>query len=105
MYLSPQSEHLLDWFHVTMRLTVMGQLVKGMAVEQKAGDASPPSSTLTVVADLEKHLESLKWNLWHGNVFHALQRIEDIEDDIGMTRPSRRRLSNRQSITSSASVS
>ena len=23
-YLSPESEHLLDWFHVTMRLTVMG---------------------------------------------------------------------------------
>src|SRR5690606_21410999 len=27
-YLSPQSEHLLDWFHVTMRLTLMQQLVK-----------------------------------------------------------------------------
>jgi hypothetical protein len=26
LYLCPESEHWLDWFHVTMRLTVMGQL-------------------------------------------------------------------------------
>lgn len=29
MYLNPLAEHLLDWFHVTMRLTVMGQMTKG----------------------------------------------------------------------------
>ena len=28
MYLNPQAEHLLDWFHITMRLTVMGQMAK-----------------------------------------------------------------------------
>jgi hypothetical protein len=37
-----------------------------------------------VLADLEKHLESVKWNLWHGNVLHALQRIEDLDDDLEM---------------------
>ena len=57
-YLSPESEHLLDWFHVTMRLTVLGCL--------------------------EKHLASVKWNLWHGNVPHALQRIDDLDDDLDM---------------------
>ncbi len=25
LYLNPQAEHLLDWFHVTMRLTVLQQ--------------------------------------------------------------------------------
>src|SRR5262245_56350647 len=30
MYISPQSEHRLDWFHITMRLTVMGQIRKGL---------------------------------------------------------------------------
>jgi hypothetical protein len=30
MHLNPQSEHVLDWFHVTMRLTVMEQMRKGM---------------------------------------------------------------------------
>lgn len=27
LYLNPQAEHLLDWFHITMRLTVLGQFV------------------------------------------------------------------------------
>ena len=26
----------------------------------------------------------LKWNLWHGNVPHALQRIDDLDDDLEM---------------------
>jgi hypothetical protein len=29
-YLNPDSEHLLDWFHITMRITVMTQLAKGL---------------------------------------------------------------------------
>ena len=29
-YMAPASEHLLDWFHVTMRITVMRQYVKGL---------------------------------------------------------------------------
>jgi hypothetical protein len=28
-YLHPFSEHLLDWFHITMRLTVLQQQTKG----------------------------------------------------------------------------
>ncbi len=37
-----------------------------------------------VLTDLGKHLESVKWNLWHGNVQHALQRIGDLDDDLFM---------------------
>ena len=57
MWLSPQSEHLLDWFHVTMRLTVMGQMRKSLN-----GVESP-----ALVEQVEKDLESLKWHLWNGN--------------------------------------
>jgi hypothetical protein len=32
-YLNPESERLLDWFHITMRLTVMGQMTKWIALE------------------------------------------------------------------------
>lgn len=81
-YLSPESEHLLDWFHITMRLTVMRQMIKGRTAELKPGDKCP--ETATRLADLEKHLESVKWNLWHGNVPHALQRIDDLDDDLEM---------------------
>jgi len=81
-YLSPESEHLLDWFHITMRLTVMGQLVKGMKSELKPDERY--AQTPTVLASLDKHLESVKWNLWHGNVPHALQRMDDLDDDLEM---------------------
>ena len=79
-YLSPESEHLLDWFHITMRLTVMGQLVKGMTAELKPDQGY--SLTPGALASLDKNLESVKWNLWHGNVSHALQRMDDLDDDL-----------------------
>jgi hypothetical protein len=50
-YLSPESEHLLDWFHITMRLTVVRQMTKGMTVELKPGDKCP--ETAPGLADLE----------------------------------------------------
>jgi len=31
LYLNPQAEYYLDWFHITMRLTVLAQLAKGPA--------------------------------------------------------------------------
>jgi hypothetical protein len=30
MLLSAESEHWLDWFHITMRLTGMGQMAKSL---------------------------------------------------------------------------
>jgi hypothetical protein len=84
LYLCPESEHWLDWFHVTMRLTVMGQMAKGLALEQvplePAGDEE--EEVRLDVADLQKQLEGLKWRLWHGNVYRALQIIEDLECDL-----------------------
>jgi len=85
LYLCPESEHWLDWFHVTMRLTVMGQLAKGLALERgpvgPAGDDEEEVGRLDVPA-LEKQLEGLKWHLWHGNVYRALQILEDLEWDL-----------------------
>ncbi len=65
-YLYPESEHLLDWFHVTMKLTVLNQCAKGMI------NSDPDEG-----AEVTKALESTKWYLWHGNVEQALDRIED----------------------------
>ena len=28
---TPESEHVLDWFHITMRVTVLGQYARGVA--------------------------------------------------------------------------
>ena len=86
-YLSPESEHWLDWFHVSMRLTVMGQLAKGLANEpaegpETAAPAEPPAEVPEETVDageIGKQLERVKWFLWHGNVPRALETIEDIE--------------------------
>jgi len=69
MYMNPQAEHLLDWFHISMRLTVMSQLAKSIETDDQPN----------LSAEIEKELECLKWNLWHGNVHKALQIVEDLE--------------------------
>lgn len=39
-YLNPEAEHYLDWFHLTMQLTVMGQYAKGLdATPEKRDEA------------------------------------------------------------------
>lgn len=34
LYLNPFAEHLLDWFHITMRLTVMNQMARGLPKDE-----------------------------------------------------------------------
>ena len=70
-YLSPNSEHILDWFHLTMRLTVLQQCASGLA--PKGGvDQNEPG--------LERRLESVKHYLWHGNTASALSHLQEIDE-------------------------
>ncbi|MEP6890575.1 MAG: ISKra4 family transposase, partial [Nitrospirota bacterium] len=85
MYLSPESEHWLDWFHITMRLTVMGQTLKSVAAEIPSTSGSDEEEKIPnaeASQEMEKNLASLKWNLWHGNVYRALQLVEELEFDL-----------------------
>ncbi|MBV9999937.1 MAG: ISKra4 family transposase, partial [Verrucomicrobia bacterium] len=63
-YLHPFSEHLIDWFHLTMRLTVLLQQRKALQAEQPE-----------VGEKVAKQLESVKHLLWHGNAEEALERL------------------------------
>ena len=63
-YLNPEAEHYLDWFHLTMQLTVMGQYVKGLETTPEKRDEGL------------KALESVKHYLWHGNVARARDKLE-----------------------------
>src|ERR1035441_849111 len=74
-YLHPFSEHLLDWFHITMRLTVLQQQTKGLQNER------PETG-----ADVAKQLESIKHLLWHGNTPEALERITGLSIDLSLFR-------------------
>jgi hypothetical protein len=68
---SPCTEHYLDWFHITMPLTVLGQYAKGLA-HYNAEEAGA----------IQTRLERIKWKLWHGDAREALIRIEDLVEDL-----------------------
>lgn len=72
-FLNPDSEHILDWFHITMRLTVLAQCAKGLQ-KPVVTDATEAE------VSLERCLESLKHYLWHGNYEKALLRLGDVEE-------------------------
>jgi len=73
LYLSPHAEHVLDWFHITMRITQLRQKVKGLP--SLAHDFLDPDQ-------IDRDLESIKWYLWHGNVTVALERINFLFTDL-----------------------
>jgi hypothetical protein len=65
LYLNPEAENYLDWFHVTMRITVMGQYAKGLKTTAEKREEGL------------KLLESTKHYLWHGNVLRAREKIDE----------------------------
>jgi hypothetical protein len=86
LYLNPQAEHILDWFHVTMRLTVMANMAKGLRSPPR-DDELVRSSPADLAASVGEQLERLKWSLWHGNVFRAVQVIDDLAMDLDVESP------------------
>ena len=75
LYLSPEANHLLDWFHITMRITTLTQTAKGLP--ELSGEGSQALRT-----DVLRELERIKWFLWHGNVFKALPLLSAVESDL-----------------------
>ena len=69
--MSPCAEHVLDWFHLTMRLTVLRQYAKGLAHhdEEEAHAA-------------ERELKRIKGYLWNGNHREALTCIDGLANDL-----------------------
>ena len=68
LYMSPEAEHILDWFHVSMKLTVLDQYAKGLV-----------HCDAVLGEEIREQIARLKWALWHGNLYKALYKIEDIE--------------------------
>ena len=74
-YLHPNSEHLIDWFHITMRLTVLQQQTKALQEER-----------LQTGAAASKQVQSIKNLLWHGNAEEALERLAHLILDLDLIR-------------------
>ena len=65
--MSPQATHILDWFHRTMKLTILEQYGKGLVqCEAALGE------------EIREKIARLKWSLWHGQVDKALGKIDDL---------------------------
>jgi hypothetical protein len=69
--LSPGAVHIIDWFHIAMRLTGMDQYVKGLAHHN-------PVEALA----LQYRLERIKWRLWHSDGDEALARAQALAADV-----------------------
>jgi hypothetical protein len=68
--IAPASEHVLDWFHITMRITVLRQFAQGIEnYDEQAGQV------------LLEGLRKIKWHLWHGNGYRAGDEIADLQFD------------------------
>jgi hypothetical protein len=76
-YLHPGSEHWIDGFHITMRLTVLQQQSKPLQGEPGRQETG---------AAVSKRLESVKHPLWHGNVAEALERQAGLRMELELIR-------------------
>jgi hypothetical protein len=71
-FLHPRSEHILDWFHIGMRIEQLMQTARGVR---------SPATGVTKDFIL-KELGRVKWFLWHGNVVHADDTLSSLIDEV-----------------------
>jgi hypothetical protein len=76
-YLHPGSEHWIDWFHITMRLTVLQQQTKSLKAEVGRSEAG---------TRISKRIDRVKYLLWHGNVVEAQERLAELLLDLDLIR-------------------
>jgi len=67
-HLSPRAQHVLDWFHLAMRLQRLRQFLVGLTHLDKA-----------VGTQMQSALERTKWSLWHGKPKQAFDRFREVE--------------------------
>ena len=78
--LHPSSEHILDWFDIAMRIEQLSQTARGVRDEEDAISR----------AEILRHLQRVKWFLWHGNVFRADDALTELIDDVDAAREAGR---------------
>ena len=61
-FVTPAGEHVLDWFHTTMRVTLLTQFIGGVAHPDE-----------TERGELLKSLQGIKWLLGRGTLQRALE--------------------------------
>lgn len=62
--------HIIDWFHIAMKIQPMQQIADHMARSR-----SNPSEALPAV---DRDIRAVKWRLWHGRVDRAIRDLEQL---------------------------
>ncbi|MET4691169.1 hypothetical protein AB7M37_004808 [Sinorhizobium fredii] len=64
------TNHIIDWFHIAMRVQPMQQIADCMVRSQ-----SDLSETLSTI---DREITAVKWRLWHGRVDRAIRDLEGL---------------------------
>jgi hypothetical protein len=67
-HLGPRSQHLLDWFHLAIRLHVLRQFLLGLI-----------HFDAVVATQMQTALKRTKWSLWRGKPRQAVDRFREVE--------------------------
>ncbi|QLF71629.1 hypothetical protein FE840_018420 (plasmid) [Peteryoungia desertarenae] len=62
--------HIIDWFHIVMKIQLMQQIAEHIARSQ----LSPIDALPTIDTDMR----DVKWRLWHGCVDSAIRDLEQL---------------------------
>ena len=79
--MAPTAEYVLDWFHITMRFTVLANTTKGLTRDrdEDCDDINPAE----VFDEMQRDLASAKWHVWHDNHHRAEQPLCHLSFAIG----------------------
>src|SRR5271165_3255600 len=66
--------HIIDWFHIAMKIQPMRQIADHMARSRPDGPETSPS--------IARRIRAVKWRLWHGRVDRAIRDLRGLLDDL-----------------------
>ncbi|PZV34847.1 hypothetical protein [Mesorhizobium kowhaii] len=62
--------HIIDWFHIAMKVQPMQQIADHMARSRSGLSEALPA--------IDRDIRAVKWRLWHGRVDRAITDLEQL---------------------------
>jgi hypothetical protein len=66
--------HIIDWFHIAMKIQPMQQIADHMARSRPDEPETPPP--------IAGRVRAVKWRLWHGRVNRAIRDLQELLDEL-----------------------
>ena len=70
--------HIIDWFHIAMKIQPLQQIADHIVRWRDAGNSE--------MAHVDAEVRSLKWKLWHGQTDRALDQLETMTSEFAKLR-------------------